>query len=57
MGVDWIWWEDMLIDCGDKCRHVKISNPKIEDVVLRAAFELPIIILLAAGNLVCVTIK
>ena len=26
----------MLIDCGDKCRCVKISNPKIEDVVLGA---------------------
>ena len=26
----------MLIDRGDKCRCLKISNPKIEDVVLGA---------------------
>lgn len=38
----------MLIDCGDKCRRVKISNPKIKDV--DAGFELPIIVLLVAGN-------
>ena len=33
----------MLIDRGDKCRRVKTSNPKIEDVVLGCDFELPII--------------
>ncbi len=48
----------MLIDRGDKCRCLKISNQKIEDVVLgavRAADHR--IVLLAAGNFVCLAIQ